>query len=86
MKKKKIGEGATLGLPGRSPISVLLYPKFSYLQSSDAIHITNVGMITMAGITPPPPRQWAPHKKGEVATLGITGSSPIILLLYPKCT
>ncbi|GLJ11391.1 hypothetical protein SUGI_0156240 [Cryptomeria japonica] len=43
---EKIKKGATPGLPGRSPIPVLLRPKHALLQSSDGIRCTNVGMIS----------------------------------------
>ncbi|WZZ51216.1 hypothetical protein YC2023_051323 [Brassica napus] len=69
--KKKIKRGATRGLPGRSPILVLLPPKHASLQSSDGIRCISAGMILPVStshafpyiicLANPCVRPWGPH-------------------------
>ncbi|WZY87038.1 hypothetical protein YC2023_033422 [Brassica napus] len=70
-KVKKIKRSATRGLPGRSPILVLLSPKHASLRSSDGIRCISAGMIAPVSTSLsflyilfsaiPSVRPWCPH-------------------------
>ncbi|WZY87040.1 hypothetical protein YC2023_033424 [Brassica napus] len=70
-KNKKIKRSAKRGLPGRSPILVLLSPKHASLQSSDGIRCISAGMIAPMSTSlsflyilfsaNPSARPWVPH-------------------------
>ncbi|WZY87012.1 hypothetical protein YC2023_033396 [Brassica napus] len=70
-KIKKIKRGETRGLPGRSPILVLLSPKHASLRSSDGIRCISAGMIAPVSTSlsflyilfsaNPSARPWGPH-------------------------
>ena len=55
---KERENGATQGLPRRSPILVLLSPKHTWLQSFDGIWCINIGMITPTILLQPNPLMW----------------------------
>ncbi|WZY87028.1 hypothetical protein YC2023_033412 [Brassica napus] len=67
----KVMRSATRGLPGRSPILVLLSPKHASLQSSDGIRCISAGMIAPIRTSlsflyilfsaNPSARPWGPH-------------------------
>ncbi|WZY87004.1 hypothetical protein YC2023_033388 [Brassica napus] len=70
-KNIKIKRSATRGLPGRSPILILLSPKHASLRSSDGIRCISAGMIAPVSTSlsflyilfsaNPSARPWGPH-------------------------